>query len=136
MAFKKDETGKVIEFDIDRAKWLSGGPDTLKKRFGDGATTRMLDRQGRGCCLGLYADACGTRGMIRNQASDPMACMLPKQARWMVDVGGDNSDLANEMIQINDGDYMKPSDREKKLIVRFKKAGVKVNFIGEYPKAT
>jgi hypothetical protein len=122
---------KVTTLVIDRAKW---------------GTEYLLNSEGTMCCLGFLALKCGADLTEIDEESSPKAvpnvdwpAELIKIGRNLLRVGKfrdviQNSELTMKMMEINDDSGLKWSDKEKKLIPLFKKAGIKLSFKGPKKK--
>ena len=129
---------KVTEFTIDRSKWLRG-QGSEKSRL-------LRPSDGKMCCLGFYALACGLKPEEIEERDTPKNAGAPyqncKQAAWLfhhcldplskvskvTECSGDcydlmsaNDDKANENFT--------EEEREKAIVSTFAANGVTVKFI-------
>jgi hypothetical protein len=140
-----------MRFEIDRAKWLHGQPEA--------PNSRLLDDQGRMCCLGFCALALG---LSRNQidglgepgevdlldvSGDPVSPWPETFVYVSADEDGRVSRdtiFSGELISLNDesesGDRELGqtiaefrADKERRLIAKFAEIGYEAVFVGEYP---
>lgn len=118
---------KIKEFTIDRAKWYRGkGP----------ITSRLLTDDGKMCCLGFFAKACGIADVDIINRSTPSVVKLQTSEDWkkvLLDGNGMSDGMsftAHNLMMTND--YMRSSDqdREKKIITEFAYHGITVKFVG------
>jgi hypothetical protein len=124
---------------IDRKRWLRGGDD--------GQLLRPMD--GKMCCLGFFALACGYRPTEIQRTGDPeetaRECGEPEKPtrwpRWLLGfVESDrydgvlqprNSASCDELISANDSSIIPDPDRETRIAAIFARHGVTVRFVDE-----
>lgn len=142
----------VTRFTIDRSKWLAGHEDLLNDRFGEGTVSCLCDDRGNKCCLGFYLNACGIKESKLTPYADAADYCTNEKTRpaaewgWLLEnpispLRGllRNSEHANKLINAND-DFHEPykgrpdSEREAEVKALFAEQGIKVEFIGNYPK--
>lgn len=122
---KKKEYKDVKTFTVKRSEWLRGF----------NINSCLLNEDGKMCCLGFYARACGLRKQDILDMSDPEQCTSVKNKKWNTflidddDGSDDNSQYCWELMEANDDKNLSDKKREKKLTSTFKKAGVKVEFV-------
>lgn len=125
---------------IDRKLWANA---TVHKRFVsvgrvDEAASLLLGKDGRMCCLGFYALACGASEDEILNVANPVG--LDRQVRRKLkgmtkSKLPENTLLAAQLIQANDARcYSTLDEREKKIRELFKTIGVKVRFVGNSPR--
>lgn len=117
MATKKKAAKKVTRLVIVRRRWWRG----------QGGDTSALRREsdGKQCCLGFYARACGIRGVDIEGVTMPTGVydLWPKEAHWLFGAGYNHSADADDLANINDN-----NPDEKSIARIFAKHGVKVVF--------
>lgn len=116
---------------IDRNIWGRGG-GSGRGRLLNPITERM-------CCLGIYIQSFGIDKKYLHDKESPTnldrACVkeLRKKAPWMFlrDAFRRNvtSDLAAEMMAVNDDHHYEEDEREEEIKSLFYQAGVEVTFI-------
>jgi hypothetical protein len=106
----------MIDVVVDRRKWRRGGPKDVQV---DGLT-RLLNSQGKMCCLGFYALKVG---FTENEIFDKWYPNT-KDPRCTITEGS-----AHELININDLSSLPPEERERKLIEAGEKVGIKFSFV-------
>jgi hypothetical protein len=114
---------KVTEFTIDRSKWGRG--------CGDGILLSPDD--GKMCCLGFYALACGVSpSSINNQGFPSDVAALPGEMDWLFRAFSDESvtPAEEQIASTNDKENLLAKDREKKIREHFATRGIKVKFTG------
>ena len=113
---------------IDRGIWLQGRDSKIGSYL-----LRPVDE--KMCCLGIYLEVLGvTRDRLWNKSFlTSVGGQIPEEASWLLDNGG-NSLAALGLADVNDNTKRSKSDRERMIANRFAKHGVKVEFIGAYPK--
>lgn len=84
------------------------------------------------CCLGFFGLACGILyGEMYFRTSPAVLdnkAFLPSPYSSLLDDLGRNTDLAEEMMKINDGRNLLPAEREAMLKTLFAKIDVEVEF--------
>lgn len=108
---------------IDRAKWLRGETD-LRSYL-------LREADGKMCCLGFLALACGA------EVDDICSYSSPKDTHnvsWPDGLLGDmdckqNTEVCGTLMNIND--RVSDEEREIRLTEEFKKLDIEVEFIGE-----
>ena len=115
------------EFTIDRGRWVHGRNEDI---LGD---TSLLNEEGNMCCLGFYSKVCGATNSSMLSADNPhdLGVEIPLMGK---PYPLNDSDFMDNCIIINDSSGMDKRDREKGLKAAFKEHGVKVKFVGRYPK--
>lgn len=114
---------KITELVIDRSKWKRGSPCSQD--------TYLLDEDGKMCCLGFYALACGAdKESIRNKSEpDGLDFEIPGLSFDDEETGNIcNTDFTQSAIPINDTQAMGEGQRESALIVLFKTDDVNLSF--------
>lgn len=125
---------------IDRSKWRCGGDgDDLQEKFG--LTSLRDSLNGMQCCLGFDALSCGLTESHINNIGSPVGLKLMRVASNILALriphlldDNNNSSFAQKAMKINDSYDISNKKRESKLIKHYATIGVKVEFIGEYPR--
>lgn len=129
---KRDKKGKVIAFNIDRRNWGRGdrGGSLLEVKI-----TKEGDKQINMCCLGVYGRACGigVKRLKNKGMPSQIAGKLPKQMEWTTDLYDFDNDskACKALAEINDMESSSDASKEKRIIARFAKQGIKVRFVGK-----
>jgi hypothetical protein len=87
-------------------------------------------KDGKMCCLGFYALACGYDQTEIEQVETPQH--LPDKddmVRELLDDMGDNSDVCEELMEINDDQHRSNEVRETDLTDAFESIGITVEFV-------
>ena len=116
---------KIKELVIDRSKWKRGSPNAHD--------TYLLDDDGKMCCLGFYALACGVdEESIRNKTEPEfLEFEIPGLSYDNEETGlRHNTAFTQSAIPINDSQYLDETKREEALIRLFKEDGKKLTFEG------
>lgn len=116
----------VKEFTVKRSNWYRGlGSEN----------SRLLNSEGKMCCLGFYSLACGFKkqeiddiesplNILENYTSkDWKTCLLNRSSIAPV-----NTFLSMELMKINDQYFTSDKIREDEITRLFKQVGIKVNF--------
>jgi hypothetical protein len=118
----------VTSFTIDRKTWLQGE--------GSDESYLFRSRDGKQCCLGFYMEACAVPREKITSVMTPMGFHLELRTQvpgWLFDEAHNNiSDVCNILMRVNDLENENPSDKEKRIALLFKQAGIEVTFTGEY----
>lgn len=121
---------EVGTLEIDRSRWLCGTTS------GPNKGSSMYDRERKMCCLGFLAKAQGVPVKHLQCQATPRAVSnhmdrenIPGQ---MVD--GYSTEFAGVAMSINDNALLKTQYRETRLKALFKDEGIKLKFVGKYPK--
>lgn len=129
-----------MKLTIDRARWQRGDPDKGE----------LLTDNGKMCCLGFLACACGfkeediqnqgTPSQVVNDTGEPKlarkhkrvwSTMTDEVPEGTVDVNGDKTENVEEIfVAINDSEKISARRREALLTKEFAKIGVEVEFVG------
>ena len=114
----------VTEFTIDRNTWLRG----------EGSVGSYLKREcdGKQCCLGFYALACGySEGAILNGHTIEDLGPFAEQTVWLCaqPVEDENLDIADGLMSVNDEINSDYTYREEFITKTFAKQGIAVTFI-------
>lgn len=123
MATKKKQK-KLTKLFIDRSKWFRGADEGL-----------LRNSQGKMCCLGFVAMACGARTDRILNVGEPEN--LPRfswpEGFLTTDDEGNvwNSTIVEKLIDYNDSSGYSDKKRESLIKSGFKKLGIDVEFIGE-----
>lgn len=117
---------------IDRAKWQCKGHEV--------GVTRLLNTEGKMCCLGFHALEIGCRKSKVLRIGDPCSLVReykrpPKGLPVIEDDDGfyRNAPWAVDAIRANDR-IEDDAERESKIASIFLEQGWEVEFVGEYPK--
>ncbi len=114
---------QIKELVIDRSKWKRGSPSNHD--------TYLLDDDGKMCCLGFYALACGVdEESIRNKTEPEfLEFEIPGLSYDNEETGYiHNTEFACSAIPINDTIAMDEDQREEALINLFKENNVSLTF--------
>jgi hypothetical protein len=114
---------------IDRSKWLRGE--------GSDDSYLLRNEDGKLCCLGFYAQACGLETEAITNVATP--AQVPKYANiwgdgacWLFDESNVSS-TCNDLMMINDEKlpfFDSEKEREEQVAAIFAKHGVQVEFVG------
>lgn len=124
---QKDGKGKVVAFDIDRRFWGQGKD----------SPSLLLGEEGKMCCLGFYARACGYGEAEIYDKNMPSDLRTKEQLDWLQDTmrvktNAYSDTQENYLAQINDGNtkhYNSRAKREKRIAEIFAKNGIEVSFV-------
>lgn len=89
------------------------------------------------CCLGFLGLALGAPiEALRNIPYPHHEAVREYYPDWVIEQEPTIcfSYAVRRLITINDGTYLSPKEREEALVVEFKRHGVEVEFVGEYPE--
>lgn len=126
---------KVLQ--ISRKVWLRG-QDAWEHSLADdepvNESTLRREHDGKMCCLGIYLHACGVPEDDLEGLHDPSEVhyILPEEARWLVRLDGAppmSSDVADEMMLVNDAPAMDDDAREAGIAAHFLAHGIQVEFV-------
>lgn len=117
---------------IDRNVWLRG-----RDAY---ATSALLREDGKRCCVGIYLQSCGIeddRLLKKDFAHSLPENELPEEARWLVSVeefedehlNYDSSEDGSTLYSTNDSMELSEKMREYLVKRKFRKHGIKVEFI-------
>ena len=121
---------KVKVLKINRDKWLTGECT----RYHLESDSCLLSKTGRMCCLGFYMIQAGYKpSTIKGKGAPHEIASTKYRLPELID-GCDNAEETNELIGINDNEEISREVREKRITKGFKSIGVKVRFVGKYPK--
>lgn len=113
------EEKKTIDLVIDRERWIRGY-----------STMPLLLRKddGKMCCLGFLAKACGADDLQIQGITSPQHT---KFIEWPTEIliDGSNSLLTQFLMAINDDVSLLENDRESKIVDLMTKIGVTVTFV-------
>lgn len=116
---------EVTELVIDRARW---GVGSEGGSLYDSDTRKM-------CCLGFLARACGSRVSDIDGLGYPPRETVPDYfASKSDDVNSDPEVGAFQAARVNDNETVTSREREKKIKEIFSARGIKVKFVGAFPK--
>lgn len=124
-----------MELIIDRDKWARGEYVNSK----GAASTRLLDSDGKMCCLGFYALVCGFKeNEIENEGepgdvpSDkwPESCLFSEGGNDDGGLSWSQTFWTREAIAINDNPVLDEDEREQELKEHFAKVDVELEFTG------
>lgn len=109
---------------INRARWARGE--------NDGMETALLGDGNRKCCLGFYAQQCGYTGMIRDLSdlTEISTCNFT----GLTKSDGNATAVHSRLLRTNDAIRISDKERETRISKIFAEIGVKVKFVGKYPK--
>ncbi len=121
------------EYTIDRSKWVCGGKRFSKKL----GLPKMLNEEGRMCCLGQICKAEGaSKGELYNSGC-PWTAYYDNYAKcvpdWMFNnaMRMSHSSVADKMMRVNDNPDLNQKERENKLKELALKVDVKLKFTGK-----
>jgi hypothetical protein len=112
---------KLKKLTIDRALWLHGE--------GHDVSRLLRETDGKMCCLGFLALACGAK---RRDILDEASPQYAKEVKWpsgLLDADGD-ADGTLKLMQDNDDEHLRSDSRERKIRSGLKKLGFEVLFVG------
>lgn len=118
----------VPSFTIRRSKWARGG----KK-----GSSALLNSQGNMCCLGFYSKACGfTKENIQHIIAPDRIPVMQNYSEAIKFKSKlikyrdypNTTKICDDLMDINDDQYITDKVREEKLTKKFSKMGVKVTF--------
>lgn len=132
-----EEGTRAMKLTITREQWLRGnGVESALRRPEDGKM----------CCLGFFALACGMSvDEIQNfgDPSDTVGETLLKWPQWLVRelppeddelyASWHNTDECGNLIEANDSKEIEEPDRERKIAALFADHGVEVEFVDGAP---
>jgi len=111
-----------MKLTIDRSRWLRG----------EGTDSSFLQRptDQKQCCVGMYLASLGVEeekldGVLSAQGVKD----LPEGAGWLL-TSCLSSSAADELYSVNDDEDIRESERESRVAVLFKVAGIDVEFTG------
>lgn len=115
----------IKRFTIKRSEWRRGGE-----------TTALRNKDNTKCCLGFYAQACGFKGKMLDESSEPADINNYGKAWDTFLVKKSNHAFSNHMssmaatslILINDDDKITEAARERKISTIFARRNIKVKF--------
>lgn len=114
---------------IERDRWLRGE--------GSSDSYLLRDSDGKMCCLGFYALACGLMKIQIANVTDPAGARRPTKAfeDALVHIPLNpeemplgNSQAAKDLMSANDSIELEDNEREQRLERLFAKIGVQVEF--------
>jgi len=89
--------------------------------------SKLLDEEGRMCCLGFYSVACGLQeDQILNIGTPAHVAPLPEEMEWLIDEKGHNSAECNVLMRTND--QRDDNDRERLIAFYFDLRDIAVTF--------
>jgi hypothetical protein len=114
---------KRKSFTIKRSEWIRGSMNELSQL--------LSPDSGKMCCLGFYLRSCGMKKRDISDHTEPSDVItpLPKQAQWLSDIPGRNSDAAKDLINVNDDDTLKWNTREAEIKELFAQQNIDVIFV-------
>ena len=121
------------EYTIDRSKWVCGG-----KRFSEKlGLPKMLNEEGRMCCLGQICKAEGVSESELRSTGSPWTLNYDYGSKdipdWMFNnrMRIQHSTIANKMMRVNDDFFLNQKKREKRLKELALKVDIKLKFTGK-----
>ena len=121
-----------MKYTIDRAIWVHGG-DRHIPLLGH---PRLLNEINNQCCLGQVCEQEGVSREVMLDENTPhkIRNSLP-EGHWLIDAGdnGDNSRVAQAMMEVNDAAETTREYKEAELIKLAASEGHELVFVGEYP---
>lgn len=123
----------MASFKITRSKWRCGGDSQVRGRKLGKGNTQLLNEQGYMCCLGQVARQCGIGSKAILNVATPTDVSVKRLPHLIYKVKHivyrDNSELAQDAMEINDNEGTTVARKEKLLIALFKKHGHKLTFV-------
>ena len=120
-----DKVYKDVEsFVVERSRWLRGSP-----------AGTLLDEEGKMCCLGFYARACGFSEEDIKGIPSPFSLVYTKKIPWETKLLKDaatnlcSSEACRDAIRTNDNECLRDPEREADLIDTFNSIGVTLTFV-------
>ena len=122
----------VKKFVVKRSKWYRGEGD---------AESRLQTSKNKMCCLGFYAKECGLKKKDILDIGSPGEVpydiknlwdtfLLESKTHFYTDEPSiSDSSIANDMMEINDNEFITEKERELRLKELFKTQGIKLKFI-------
>lgn len=127
----------VRSFTIDRSRWLCGELTMRERKAGreEESFSVLCDVDGRMCCLGFYSEACGVSRRTLRDETMPRDLPTRSQEKLHPKLRGGVYERgpAQMLIHINDNENTRAILREQRIVNQFKRLGIAVNFVGEYP---
>lgn len=117
---KEETMPEVLKFTVLRERWIRSSTSSFLRRF-----------DGHMCCLGFLAMEVGyTEEQITNLACpNELTGLTHKAFPVSLMENGNNTDLCQEIMCVNDSAYWYAEEREDKLTELFAKAGIEVSFV-------
>jgi hypothetical protein len=111
-----------MKFTINRKTWLRGEDNSALFRPSDG----------KKCCLGFYALACGLKVRDIKDQSEPIDTDERKHSKMaaLFKKDGLQNALCYRLMKINDNENTTDARKEKAIKNNFTKVGVGVEFVG------
>jgi hypothetical protein len=120
-----------MTFNVDRGMWLCGY--TIQHKMD--LLSKLRNREGRMCCLGHLAKACGiSDDALRGRAlveSVPLWARGTNDPRWLILL--ENTDVVDDIMVQND-EPLSQRVRERELKKSFRKLGIAITFSGRLPR--
>jgi len=139
-----------FKYTIDRSKWVCGNSGATfdehdQWAFPELGEPNMQNLKGKRCCLGIICGIEGVPEKVLKGCYEPSDVADYDEARakmpdWMYysnceEADGDdyyyNSDVVNNMMEVNDDYQMDQTARESRLIELAATVGVELEFVGE-----
>lgn len=120
-----------MEYVLDVAKWRCGGTGPNQLGRGD---TSMLNEKGYMCCLGQFAKNRGITDKQLLNFGTPEAVSKTIRNRYdtlFIDKDGDNTELAEGFIRINDNFDTTPQHKIERINTRLIEYGHTLKVINE-----
>lgn len=114
------------KFTVDRAKW-TGDNEYLINYF----SQLYESENGRKCCIGFYASACGLYDSEISDIDDPEELFSHNNIHltgFIDDVNYENNEFSSYAMQINDDTDISMEEKESKLIALFAEQGITLTF--------
>jgi hypothetical protein len=125
MSDEKKVYKDVDSFVVERSKWLRGSPNGC-----------LLNNEGKMCCLGFYARACGFEPEDIRNVNSPFTLVYQDQFNWDTKLlvsdphfGRTSSESCKDAITTNDSEEIADPEREADLTDTFNQMGVTVTFV-------
>lgn len=122
-----------MKYHIDRSTWVHGGDRNIPLL----GHPRLINEINNQCCLGQVCEQEGVSREVMLGENTPYKIRnsLP-EGHWLIDAGdnGDNSRVAQAMMEVNDAAETTREHKEAVLIKLAASIGHEFEFVGEYPE--
>lgn len=117
-----EQLKKPESFQIDRRSWYRGNGS---------CRSRLLTFEGKRCCIGFYASACGVSDDRMKDVATPLSLMCATQIALpgMLDTEKHTSIVASRLLGENDFSGHFDTKREARIKELFASIGVTVHFV-------
>jgi len=128
---KKRKTTKLKEFTVNRKRWDRGA----------NAHGALLNEESTMCCLGFLARSCDLKAADIRDRSDFSSFsnryhvetnerLVSRVPGLYVKSGLRTKQIHDDIVEVNDAGELNDTQREVKLARLFKRAGIRVRFVG------